>query len=77
MSIQWLNTWDTGTNGLYAMKKKENVEKMKPLLTFWPPGPPLLAKLTVTWSADKMELEQILAIQALIRHGHQISKIIS
>ena len=52
MSIRWLNTWETGTNGLYAMKKKENVEKMKPLLTFWPPGPPLLAKLTVTWSAD-------------------------
>lgn len=36
--------WFTQTNRLGS-------ESKKPLLTFWPPAPPLLAKLRVTWSA--------------------------
>jgi len=47
-------------------RNKQNIQGTQPLLTFWPPGPPLLAKLTVTWS----ETKKTKAITFLSPFGH-------
>ena len=39
------------TNKIFTEAQIKSLRK--PLFTFWPPGPPLLAKLTSTWPAEE------------------------
>ena len=49
-----MNNNDNSKIGTKRGFKIKEEEVNSPLLTFWPPGPPLLAKLTVTCSELKI-----------------------